>query len=410
MRRDVTRERCLPPDAEQREPEPHRQRDGDHDGERSVQRERGGHRRPREHEQQPDVHRPPGSPANSDQRAEYGAAARNALEHAEDAGAPVQVSRDDRRERIPLRVQNEHHAGEGRNRHPHPRAGDRLVPAGTELGDHGRRGGRSHLFPAHAATNANEQRGADDEGERVEQECLPGADAEHERGRERRTDQHGQVVGRLGQRGRVEDQRLGHRLRDQPRVRRLEERPAGAERGLYQDELQDRDAAREDQDRDGQVQPGPDCVGREHDLLARQPVGPHPAEQHQRDHRQRLRRQHEPEVGRRPGLARDEQRQRDDHDLVADRAGGLAEEQITEVLVAQQAPVRTHLHSLESNGTAGTARPESGPLKAGGGRVQRAPTNVARIGGRVLTRLIRVMLSIVSRAYQSGARRQLELQ
>ena len=60
------------------------------------------------------------------------------------------------------------------------------------------------------------------------------------------------------------------------------------------------------------------------------------------DQRQRLRSQDEAEVGRRARALRDEQRQRHDDHAVADRAGRLAEEQISEVGVAQNAQVRTH--------------------------------------------------------------------
>jgi hypothetical protein len=67
---------------------------------------------------------------------------------------------------------------------------------------------------------------------------------------------------------------------------------------------------------------------------------------------ERLRAEHEPEIGRRPRALGDEQRQGDDHDLVADRGGGLAVEQISEILVAQDAQIGTHrtLFTDESTG------------------------------------------------------------
>ena len=87
-------------------------------------------------------------------------------------------------------------------------------------------------------------------------------------------------------------------LRHQARIRGLEERACGAEQQLDHDHLDDRRAARQDQDREHRVQRRAGEVGGDHDPVAREPVGPHAAEQQQRDQRHGLRGQHEPEVGR----------------------------------------------------------------------------------------------------------------
>jgi hypothetical protein len=253
-----------------------------------------------------------------------------------------------------------------------------------------------------------QQQRTDQERGGVERKRLTGADAEHQRRRQRRADHDREVRHRLGQRGRLLDHRLGHRLRDQACVGRLEERACGAEQRLDHDQLPDPDRAGEDQHRDRHMQRRADRVGRDHDPMARQAVGPDAAEQHQRDHRQRLRGEHEPKVGRRACQPRDENRQGHDHDLVADRAGGLAEEQIAEVLVAQDALVRTHgTHSEE--GKRRELRRTRRPSAGGGRGAQRATVSVARIGGRG-TISVRVMLSIVAPAYQLRARRQLEFE
>jgi hypothetical protein len=73
---------------------------------------------------------------------------------------------------------------------------------------------------------------------------------------------------------------------------------------LKNDHLDDACAAREDQPGQGQMQSRADAVGADHDPpapLATETVSPDAPEQDQRDHRQRLRGQHEAEVGCRPG-------------------------------------------------------------------------------------------------------------
>jgi hypothetical protein len=85
------------------------------------------------------------------------------------------------------------------------------------------------------------------------------------------------------------------------------------------------------------MQGGPCEVGDDHDPVTGQPIRPHTTEQEQQHERERLGSEHQPEIRRRAGAQRDEQRQRDDDHAVADHAGRLAEEQISEVLVAQNA-------------------------------------------------------------------------
>ena len=81
--------------------------------------------------------------------------------------------------------------------------------------------------------------------------------------------------------------RLGHGLRDQPRVRRLEERLRGAVEQADDDHVPDLYDAEGDQQREGPVQEASGAVGDDHDQLARQPVGDDAADQEQEDQRQR---------------------------------------------------------------------------------------------------------------------------
>ena len=140
--------------------------------------------------------------------------------------------------------------------------------------------------------DGDQQRRAEHERRGVERERLTGADAEHQRGRERRAEQEGEVGHRLRQRAGVLDHRLGHGLREQARVRGLEERLRRPERRLDHHQLPDLHRAAEDQRGQQRVQPGADQVGDNHDPVALQTVGPHAPEQQQQHERQRLRGEH----------------------------------------------------------------------------------------------------------------------
>jgi hypothetical protein len=85
------------------------------------------------------------------------------------------------------------------------------------------------------------------------------------------------------------------------------------------------------------VEGGAHRIGGDHDPMPGQPVGPHTAEQEQSDHRRRLGAQHETEVGGRSRPLRHEQRDGYKDHAVADHAGRLAEEQVPEVPVAENA-------------------------------------------------------------------------
>ena len=140
---------------------------------------------------------------------------------------------------------------------------------------------------------------------------------------------------------------------------------AASEQRLDHHELPDLDRAGEDQHRHQRVQAAPGQVGRDHDSVAGQPVGPHAAEQEQTDQRQRLGGEHQPEIGGRASALGDEQGQRDHDRLVADRAGRLTQEQISEIGVAQDAQVGTH-DTLSTGRNDGTTKPPRETSNGGG--------------------------------------------
>ncbi len=266
------------------------------------------------------------------------------------------VPGDDRSERVPRRVHAHDGAGEHGDRHPHPRAGADLAPAVMKITQHRARLRRGVVagHPGHRpGMHAHRQQRADDKRRGVERERLAGPDAEHEQRGQSGSDEERQVRHRLGDRFRVLKQLRRHGLRDQPGVRRLEEGLREPEQNLDHDELPDRERPREDQRREQRVQHRAGHVGGDDDSLPGQSVGPDAAEQQQRHKRERLRSENKSQVRRRAGALRDVQRERDEHDAVADRAGGLTEEQISKVGEAQDAQIRTHgTHSTERDQTA----------------------------------------------------------
>jgi hypothetical protein len=218
--------------------------------------------------------------------------------------------------------------------------------------------------------HAQQQERTQYERRRIEGERLSGTDSEHDRGGQCRADEEGDVGHRFGQCLGVLDQRLGNGLGNQAGVGRLEERLRSAEQRLDQDDLPDPDRAEEDQRRQDRVQRASYRVGGDHDAMARQAIRPHAAEQQQRHEGEGLRPEHGAEVGGRAGALRDVQRDRHDHHAVADHAGGLTEEQVAKILVAQDAQVR--LHCSLSNGRvrrddAPRARPPQASAGGGGG-------------------------------------------
>ncbi len=205
---------------------------------------------------------------------------------------------------------------------------------------------------ARTGRDPRKEGGADQERRRVQREGLAGPEPEHEYGAERRTDEDGQVLTGGRQRTGLLHQLLRRGLGDKPRVGGLKEGAAGPEQRLDDHHLGDRRPAGEDQDGEHRVQRRARQIAHDHDPVTRETIGPHAAEQQQQDQWQRLGEQDDPQVGRRTGACGDVERERDDHDLVADRARGLAQEQIAKIRVAQDAQVR-HLQDLSTRTDAG---------------------------------------------------------
>jgi len=136
MRGDVTRQRRLPPDHQQREAEPGGERTHHDEREGGAEREYAVLNRPGQNQQHAGAQRPGGLPAHADDRAHDRAHAGDAFEQSEDPGAAVDITRDHRRQRVPLRVDAQHGAGEGDDRGPHPRARANLPPTRAQVLEH----------------------------------------------------------------------------------------------------------------------------------------------------------------------------------------------------------------------------------------------------------------------------------
>jgi hypothetical protein len=385
VRRDVAHQRRLPPHLEQREAQTGEERQDDHGGQRAGKSEGDRLQWPEHGQQQAHHHRPRRTPANAQHRADHRAAAGHALQHPEAAGAAVYVASDPRREGIPRRVGTKHGAGEGGDRHPHPGPRGDLAPAGAQLLRNGARRGLGPHTPAWTGMHPHQQQRAHHERGRVERERLSGTQPQDQPCAQRGADENRQVGCRGAQRLRLLGIGLGDRLRQQAAVGRLKEGARRAEQRLNHDQLGDTRTAGEDQCRQHAVKQRPRAVAEDHDPLPRGAIGPHAAEQQQRDHRQGLRGQHEAEVARRAGALSHVQGEGDDHNLIADGARRLAEEQISKVRVAQDAQVRTH-HNLWTRREAARRLGSERAAAAGDGACQQvgmasiAPISLPRIG------------------------------
>ncbi len=243
-------------------------------------------------------------------------------------------------------AEEKHRAGRDQRR-PYPGACAHLLVADPELsaqrfrllaaGEVG--AGRGLASPR---AHPHQQRGADQEGRGVDGECLAGSDAEDQRRRQGRADELADVVRHRHEGIRLLDLGLGDGLRDHRGRRGAEEGLRRSEQRLDHDDLPDRDVAGDDQHGEGPVEGEADQVGDDHQPVPRHPVGPDPAEQHERDERDRVRRQDEAEVDRIAGQVDHEQRQGDGDDPVAEHAGETGQPEQPEVAVSEDCEESGH--------------------------------------------------------------------
>ena len=202
--------------------------------------------RPRQREQHPDPQRVPRPPAEADHRAGDRARAQRRDQHAEYAGAAVDVLGDGRAERrTTARTRAARPTEKTTTVDPHPRALRGPRPALAQLGEHGcaaRRPRRARA--AGRAGGTRRRRGTSRRRGRTPSRRRARARARW-RARGRRTPPRSRSC--RSPRFASWISLLGHGLRQQAGVGGAEERLGGAEEGLDHHDVPDLDGAREDQ-------------------------------------------------------------------------------------------------------------------------------------------------------------------
>ena len=116
----------------------------------------------------------------------------------------------------------------------------------------------------------------------------------------------------------------------------LEERVAGADHERGDDEQPDMRVPDEQRDREGALGGAPGHVGGQHHRPAAEPVGEQAAAEHERDHRDEVRGEHDAERGRRPAAVQHGEGDRDGRHRGAEQRGRIADVETPEVTPGQQ--------------------------------------------------------------------------
>ena len=118
-----------------------------------------------------------------------------------------------------------------------------------------------------------------------------------------------------------------HGLRHEARRRRIEERRTDPVDGHHRDVEAERRIARHHREGEHARADRPQGVGRQHDPVARQPVGHDAADEDEREPGDDVGRVDDADVRGRAVLLEDRERQRDRSEVVADQRDGLAGEE-----------------------------------------------------------------------------------
>ena len=188
-----------------------------------------------------------------------------------------------------------------------------------------------------ARPQLHQERGRDEERRGVDREREPGPDAEHERGRERRPDELGDRLDGAERRpwpaGSGPPGPSAGRGRCRPGRKNASAvpKPASISAMCQISTVPVKISAASSACSAKRIRSVATIT-----LVPRQPVGPHAADQQEADQRQRVGGEHDADVARRPELGH-VQRERDEHDPVADRARRLPAQQQPEVPVSEHA-------------------------------------------------------------------------
>ena len=251
--------------------------------------------------------------------------------------------------------------GDAGDHHPQPGVAGELAPAGREVADEaaaagtagrglaacsgffagesaagpGDRGGRLPPAAERRRPQPQQEPGAHEIRQSVDADAPAGADRRHEQAGQHRAqrDRHArhetaQPVGLL-------EPRAAHHLRREADRGRPEERLAHAHADLEQRQLPDLGHAGDEQSSRRALQPEAQEVRDQHHLLARQPVGPHAADEEEDGQRDQVGGFDDADVGGRAADLEHGEGQRDHGEHDAHDGGGLPEEQLAELGLTQ---------------------------------------------------------------------------
>src|SRR5438034_2505033 len=189
-----------------------------------------------------------------------------------------------------------------------------------------------------------------------ERRCVDGDPDSRARGRHDEASERGasdptRVLAQAEDRVRRLEQPLRDGLRDDSSRSREEERGAEAVDRTERRQLPDLGLAGQQQDRDHTLRETADDVRCHHHAMTRQAVGPDPADEQEEHLRDRSRGENETEVGFRAGQVENGERERDVRERVADERGRPAEEEESELALAERPGAEAVNHGADGTRT-----------------------------------------------------------
>ena len=181
-----------------------------------------------------------------------------------------------------------------------------------------------------------EERGSE-ERRRIDGDPDSRARGRHHEASERGASDPARVLAEAEDRVRRLEKLLRDRLRDDSGSSRKEERGAEAVDRTERGQLPDLGLAGQQQDRDHALGEPADDVREHHHAMARQAVGPDAADEQEQHLRDRPRSENEAEVGLRAGQVENGERECDVRERIADEGGRAAEEEESELALAERA-------------------------------------------------------------------------
>jgi hypothetical protein len=298
-----------------------------------MDREQREQRRVNDRERETDEERPARLVAKRDAAAEHGSDAERGGDDGPRSCTAQKVLRDDRTEDC---IRSEHERVREQRvevRPDQPRARLELTPPVGEVVQQ-RLGGQPL---AGRQVQPGQEPRADAERDGVEAERVPGPTRRHEDAGERRAEDRAERSGCRPQSIRLLEPFRAHRLRDESRHRRVEERGRGPVDGDEREDLPELGDARDQERGEQALTHEPHHVRADHHRPTRQPVREDAAGEEEEHLRKRAGGRDEAEVRDRAGDVEDRERQRERDDPGAEPRDRLTEEEKPELALAERA-------------------------------------------------------------------------